>query len=139
MNIPNKRTNRFSNEQLIIYSNIILLIIYIIIYIISKLFSYIQQANKTTNPFCSFVRSFVRFVCTLIFNPVGEGDGLEGVGGDEDVAGVDVGLAKQELIDEGLYLGILALGQLTVHVTAVDGVAHAVGNAKLAPHLAGSV
>ena len=34
--------------------------------------------------------------------------------------GVGILLAKQELVDEGLYLRILALGELAVSVTALD-------------------
>ena len=74
-----------------------------------------------------------------VFDPVGEGDLLEGVGGDEDVAGVDARLAKEELVDEGFDLGILALGEHAVHVATVDGVADAVGDAQLLPYLTGCV
>ena len=34
--------------------------------------------------------------------------------------GVGILLAKQELVNEGLYLGILALGELAVTVLALD-------------------
>ena len=46
----------------------------------------------------------------------------------KDVTGVDAGASEQEFVDESFYLGILALGEHAVHVTAVDGVAHAVGD-----------
>ena len=75
----------------------------------------------------------------LVFNPVGEGDLLEGFGGKEDVAGVDILFVEQELVDEGLDLGILALGEHAVHVATVDGVADAVGDAQLLPYLTGCV
>lgn len=74
-----------------------------------------------------------------VFDPVGEGDLLEGVGGEEDVAGVDIGFAKEEFVDEGFDLGILALGEHAVHVATIDGVADAVGDAQLLPYLTGCI
>ena len=74
-----------------------------------------------------------------VFDPVGEGDLLEGFGGKEDVAGVDILFVEQELVDEGFDLGILALREHAVHVATVDGVADAVGDAQLLPYLTGSV
>ena len=54
-------------------------------------------------------------------------------------AGVNVGLAKQEFVQVGLYLGILRLRQRAVAVPGHDAIAHAVVYTELLPHLQSSV
>ena len=55
-----------------------------------------------------------------------------------DIASCDV-TPQEETVDEGLHLGELTLGQLTVTVTTDDAPIHAVADAKALPHLLGGL